>query len=107
MKKAVHKYSSEEVRGWIALTTAYIPTVSLLVGQARFRTICPAVPLSVYLSRYCAKIFSLNNDLINIKSSIFYLLFIVNIFQKVHMAICLSNIILLSLITSITIILSQ
>ena len=52
------------------------------------------------------KIFSLNNDQINIKSSIFYLLFIVNISQKVHTSVCLSNIILLSF-TSITIILSR
>ena len=92
---------------------AYIPTVPLSAGQSRFRTICPAVPLSVDLSRSrpyekmlkklsasiqnSYKIFSLNNDQINITSSIFYPLFIVNVSQKVHTSVCLSNIILLSL----------
>ena len=85
----------------------------LSAGQFRFRVICPAVPLSVHLSCSCPynekmlkklspfiqnsyKIFSLY-DLIKIKSSIFYLLFIVNISQKVNTSVCLSNIILLSL----------
>ena len=78
----------------------YIPTVPLSAGQSRFRTICPAFSISVPFApiqrenvkkltasiQNSYKIYSLNNDLINIKSS---------------------NIILLSLITSITIILSR
>ena len=32
-------------------TYAYIQTVTLLAGESHFWTICPAVPLSVYLSR--------------------------------------------------------